>query len=219
MQSFQFNSSAVSEGNRLGVHRTTLIAAIHKGECGGEKRNGHWYTSRAAAAEWYSQRYRLRDTLYSQASGKPWSKAEVTTLRELLAANAPEAEIAARLKRAPLAVRTKISKLRREGVIPSVAERKAALALAAARELVAKAETATPTARKRPMSREEHKEGRVRLHLPPAVKAELARAAEAAGVTLTTYLTRAGMAAVADPTILERGKAEVAKLCDTSPSE
>ena len=67
--------------------------------------------------------------------------------------------------------------------------------------------------------RQAHREGRVRLHLAPAVKKALGQAARAAGVTLTTYLTRAGLAAVADPDILTLGEAEARKLCYTSPGE
>jgi len=55
------------------------------------------------------------------------------------------------------------------------------------------------------------KDVRVRLCLHPDVAAALSRAAATSGVSLAVFVTRAGLAAVADPKILGKGLLEAEK--------
>lgn len=56
------------------------------------------------------------------------------------------------------------------------------------------------------------KDVRVRLYLHPDVAATLSKAAKISGVSLAVFVTRAGLAAVADPKILEKGLREAEKI-------
>ncbi len=207
-----YNIPAAEEAARLGVHRTTLVAAIRRGECAGEERDGRWYTS-SAAAKWYAERYRHRGALYSQTAGRVWTAGEIETLRRMLAEGTTLAAIAKALKRAEGALRVKVSKLRAEGALPSAKEAKAARAPETLPDL------AQAGFRPSLLTRQQEREGRVRLHLHPKVKAALGAAARRAGLTLALFVTRAGLAAIADPSILEKGLRESRRSCyqDLSP--
>lgn len=54
-------------------------------------------------------------------------------------------------------------------------------------------------------------DGRVRLHFHPVVASRLKKTAKKAGLSLAEFLTRAGLAAVAEPTILIVGMRETKK--------
>uniref|UniRef100_I2Q2P9 Uncharacterized protein n=1 Tax=Desulfovibrio sp. U5L TaxID=596152 RepID=I2Q2P9_9BACT len=210
-----YDISASQEAARLGISRSTLVDAIRAGRCEGEERSGYWYTSEAATVEWYKSHYRHKGRPYSPAVGRVWKEEEIAILRDMLAAGSPMADVAAKLKRSPGSIKVKLSKLRAAGEILPAAEakelqRKKTLVAEAMEVLAEEApEEAQDWYQER---RTATKEGRLRLHLHPAVVPILGRAAQAAGVSLATFLTRAGLAAAADPEVLERGRIEAEKL-------
>lgn len=210
----KYDVLASQAAGRLGVHRTTLVSAIKSGACAGEERDGRWYTSDEAAAAWYAAAYKHRGAMYSQAAGRAWSVDEVNQLRQMLSEGRTSADIAAALKRAETAVRVMASRLRSAGKAPPAAEVKAVrakqVAIAEARELLAR--ESPPPRDPYQERRQQERDGRVRLHLHPEVKRRLGEAARRAGLTLAVFVTRAGLAAVAQPEILEQGLRESKKI-------
>jgi len=212
-----FDTPAAEEAARLTVHRTTLVDAIQAGRCAGEERDGRWYTSTTSAAKWYAEHYRHKSALYSQTAGKVWSASDIVKLREMLASGANLDAIAAALKRSPGSVKVKISKLRGAdaAALPAASEVKALhnkrALVAEAKAVLAEDAAALPSDPYQDR-RQQEREGRLRLHVHPSVKAVLGLAARKDGLTLAVYLTRAGLAAAADPDILERGRKEAEKI-------
>ena len=206
---------AAQAAKSLGVHRNTLIEAIRSGLCQGEEREGRWYTTDAAAAEWYKDHYRHRGALFSREAGKGWSEEANNALTFMVAKGVPRAEIAHALKRTEDAIKIQISRLRTAGEAPSAAEIKKALdhsrAIEEAQKLLAKGEPLDAYKQRR----QEEREGRLRLHVHPAAKRALGDAAKRADMTLARFLSLAGLAAVVDPSILKVGSIEIDKLCGT----
>ena len=225
----KYDVLASQAAGRLGVHRTTLVGAIRSGGCSGEDRDGRWYTSDEAAAAWYAAAYKHRGAIYSQTAGRTWSAAEIEQLRYMLAEGTPTDEIAATLKRAKQAIKTKASKLRAEGLAPSVAEVKAARKAPSSPQPVEPPpspwtderrldaislvrDNALPPRDAYQERRQMEREGRVRLHLHPEVKSRLGMAARQAGLTLAQFVTQAGLAAIKRPEILREGLRESEKI-------
>lgn len=212
-----YDVSVSHEAKRLGVNRTTLVDAIRAGRCKGEERDGRWYTSTDAAAKWYADHYRHKGVLYSQTAGKIWSAADVAALRDMLGSGSSLMEIAAALKRSVGSVKVKISKLRASDVvaIPPAAEVRAfhqKKQLIEEAKAILSAERSVQLPNSCPEHRRQEREGRVRLHLHPAVVPVLGEAARKAGLTLAVFVTRAGLAAALDSSILERGRKEAEKI-------
>ncbi len=223
----RYNDLAAHVAANLGIHRTTLVAAIRAGRCPGEEVDGRWYTASQVAADWYAREYRHSGALYSQTAGRAWTDKEVANMRDMLAQGADLEAIAAHLRRAKDAVKVKISKLRASGALPPAAEAKRARARAAdvarAREILAEEAAATPAAPSAPQpqraeivpcraNRQLERDGKLRVSVHPKVKAILGAAARARGISLAVFLTRAGLAAVRDPNILEQGLRESEKI-------
>ncbi|WP_428559479.1 MAG: hypothetical protein ACP59X_14270 [Solidesulfovibrio sp. DCME] len=228
----RFDVSAAQEANRLGVNRTTMVEAIQAGRCGGENRDGYWYTSTAAAAKWYKEHYRHSGELYSQSAGKSWST-DLPRMREMFSAGKSVEDVAAALKRSPNAVKVKASK---EGIRPRSAAKMAhalehpsppaAPPATSSPDLVAQARVAiAEDDRQKPpdwykQRRQDDREGRLRIHVAPEVKRRLAaglariNAARPEGerVTMAQFLSWAGLAAIEDEAVLERGRALASKL-------
>ena len=213
----QFDTLAAAEARRLGVSRTTLTLAIKNGKCAGEERGGYWYTSSAAAAEWYATHYRHRDALYSDTVGRKWDD---NKLLAMLDRGDTVDAIAKAFGRTSKATRVKIAHLRAAGKAPASAEiktlRRKKKQIAEAKAILAED---APQEQRRQLVQEEH-DGSIKLHLHPDVKAafeqELKRLNNGHGfedrITLAKWVTWAGLAAVADPEILKKGLRESEKL-------
>ncbi len=211
-----FDTSASKEASRLGVHRTTIISAIRAGLCGGEERNGYWYTSSAEAAKWYKNHYRHADALYSKSAGKSWTK-DLPRMMEMLAAGKSVEDVASALKRSVNAVKIKACK---EGIRPRKAEKFAHARERIAPEILAQARAAIiEDNRAQPLDwykqrRQDERDGRLRIHVAPEVKQKLAaglaqinaQLPDGTRVTMAQFLSWAGLAALEDETILERGR-------------
>ena len=193
----------------MGVHRTTLVGAIQAGQCDGEKRGDRWYTSSAVAAKWYSSHYRHSGALYSDTVGRRWDDDKL--LARLDRGDSIDA-IAKAFGRTEKALRVKIAHLRAAGKAPTAAEIKT---IRRKKEKIAEAKAILGEESPQDwhkQRRQDERDGRVRLHLHPEVKAALGRAARQAGLTLALFVTRAGLAAAADPEILKKGLQESEKL-------
>jgi len=213
-----FDILASQEAKRLGVHRTTLVAAIKAGACDGEERDGRWYTSSAAAAAWYASHYRHAGALYSDTVGSRWDDARLLAMLER---GVPVEDIAKAFGRTPKATQIKLAHLRAAGKAPTAADikliRRKKEKIAEAKAVLAAEGTPLDWYQQR---RQEDRDGRVRLHLHPDVKAafekELRRLnvdkSHGERITLAKWVTWAGLAAVADPGILEKGLHEAENL-------
>jgi len=213
----QYETLAAQEAKRLGVSRTTLTLAIKGNICAGEQRDGHWYTSSSAAEEWYATHYRHRDALHSDTKGRKWDDSKLLAMLD----RGDEIDaIANAFGRTPKATRVKIAHLRAAGKAPAAAETKTVR-----RKIEKIAEAKAILAEEAPQDwykqrRQEERDGRIRLHLHPDVKAaferELKRLNNGHGfedrITLAKWVTWAGLAAVADPEILKKGLRESEKL-------
>ncbi len=218
----RFDISVAQEANRLGVNRSTMVEAIQAGRCGGENRNGYWYTSTAAAAKWYAEHYRHSDALYSKSAGKNWAK-DLPLMREMLEAGKSVDEVAAALKRSVGAIKVKASK---EGIRPRKNEKLAQAQAQPSPDLIARARVAiAEDDRQKPpdwykQRRQDDREGRLRIHVAPEVKRRLAdglmrinaRLPDGERVTMAQFLSWAGLAAIDDEAVLERGKSLASKL-------
>ena len=200
-----YDIPVAQESARLGVHRSTMVEAIQAGRCGGEHRDGYWYTSTAAAAKWYKEHYRHADALYSQSAGKPWTK-DLPRMREMFAAGKSVEDVAAALQRSPNAIKVKACK---EGIRP----RKTADLVAQAQAAIAEDDRRQPQDWYK-QRRQDDREGRLRLHVAPEVKRRLAaglaalnaRLPDGERISLAQFLGWAGLAALEDETITRRGK-------------
>jgi len=209
----KYDISAAQEAKRMGVDRTTLVQAIKNNLCDGEERAGYWYTSTVAAAKWYAEHYRHAGALYSKTAGKSWTQ-DFPRMREMIEGGKSVEEIAASLKRSVGAVKVKACK---EGLKPVKIAKQARL-----RDVpppVAEGDRRQPQDRYK-QRRQDDREGRLRIHVAPEVKRMLAaglsrinaRLPEGERVTMAQFLGWAGLAAVEDETVLERGKVLAAKL-------
>lgn len=177
---------------RLGVHRTTLTSAIQAGRCAGEERDGRWYTSAEAAQTWYDTHYRHRASR-AAASGSAWTPDEEETLCQLMREGRPAEEIAEAMDREPRAVQVKASRLRSQGRLPPP-------------HAAPKPTPADPYKARRQAERD----GRLRLHVPPKARCLIEQAVPT-GMRLSSWMTYAALAAIADPTIIDRGLREAAR--------
>lgn len=205
----KYDISAAQEAKRMGVDRTTLVQAIKNNLCDGEERAGYWYTSTVAAAKWYAEHYRHAGALYSKAAGKSWAR-DLPRMREMIEDGKSVEEIAAALKRSVGAVKVKACK---EGLKPVKIAKQARL------------RDVPPPVRAQPLDwyqqrRQADKDGRLRIHVAPEIKRRLvaglarinARLPEGERVTMAQFLGWAGLAAAADPEIMERGRSEAEKI-------
>ncbi|WP_029458255.1 hypothetical protein [Solidesulfovibrio alcoholivorans] len=224
-----FDVFVAQESARLGVHRSTMVEAIQAGRCGGEHRDGYWYTSTTAAAKWYAEYYRHAGALYSQSAGKNWAK-DLPRMREMLEAGKSVEEVAAALKRSVNAIKIKACKekirpkqiakmvsAQRQTPPPSVAPSPGRVA----QVCPAIAEDDRPQPRNRyTQRRQDDREGRLRIHVAPEVKRRLAaglarinaRLPDGERVSMAQFLSWAGLAALEDEAALRRGRALAEKL-------
>lgn len=214
------DTTAAQAAKHISVDRTTLVAAIKRGECAGVNMEGVWHTSMAAAREWHAQHYRHAQG--ARRTGDQWSEHERALLTEYLASCMTAEEAARKLERSLSAVRVAASRLglsvQPQPELPPpapVQEETTATSwqpedIAAVRAYL---DAETPLLRHSTgLTRQEERDGRLRVHVHPEVKAAMGQAASAAGLTLAVYLTRAGLAAAEVPDILDRGADLAARL-------
>jgi len=212
-----YNTLASKEAKRLGVSRTTLTTAIKNNVCAGEQRDGYWYTTSAAAAEWYKKHYRHASSLDNTMTGRRWDDDNILAMLDR--GDSIDA-IAKEFGRTLKATRVKIAHLRAAGKAPAAAEVKTVQRkkerIAEAKAILAEEEPQDWYKQRR---QDEH-DGRVRLHLHPDVKVafeqELKRLNKGRGfedrITLAKWVTWAGLAAIANPEILKKGLQEAERL-------